>query len=90
MQALPDDSGVIALDLNISLLSALTDQTRIGETGFASLLDNNKLYIAQKDKESGTEATEEYVSKVYEKQEGTITEGDRHLRLRYTRLKVRE
>ena len=48
MQALPDDSGVIALDLNISLLSALTDQTRIGETGFASLLDNNKLYIAQK------------------------------------------
>ena len=80
MQALPDNSGVIALDLNISLLSALTDQTRIGETGFASLLDNNKLYIAQKDKESGTEATEEYVSKVYEKQEGIITEGDRHLR----------
>ncbi|WP_249645943.1 MULTISPECIES: cache domain-containing protein [unclassified Lysinibacillus] len=86
MQALPDSSGVMALDVNISVLSALTDETRIGETGFASLLDRNQLYIAQKDKESGSQATEEYMAKVYEQQEGMITEDDRQLRFETNEL----
>ncbi|MED4887030.1 methyl-accepting chemotaxis protein [Lysinibacillus fusiformis] len=86
MQALPDDSGVIALDLNISVLSALTDDTRIGKTGFAAILDNNQLYVAQRDKESGTEATEKYISKVYEQQEGIIIEKNRHLRFETNEL----
>ncbi|HBJ00246.1 MAG TPA: methyl-accepting chemotaxis protein [Lysinibacillus sp.] len=86
MQALPDDSGVIALDLNISVLSALTDDTRIGKTGFAAILDNNQLYVAQRDKESGTEATEKYISKVYEQQEGIIIEKNQHLRFETNEL----
>ncbi|EAZ83917.1 Methyl-accepting chemotaxis protein [Bacillus sp. B14905] len=86
MQALPDDSGVIALDLNISVLSALTDDTRIGKTGFAAILDSNQLYVAQRDKESGTEATEKYISKVYEQQEGIIIEKSRHLRFETNEL----
>ncbi len=86
MQALPDDSGVIALDLNISVLSALTDATRIGETGFAAILDSNQLYVSQRDKESGTEATEKYISKVYEQQEGIIIEKNRHLRFETNEL----
>lgn len=86
MQALPDDSGVIALDLNISVLSALTDETRIGETGFAAILDSSQLYVAQRDKESGTEATEKYISKVYEQQEGIIIEKNRHLRFETNEL----
>ncbi|MFJ7699567.1 methyl-accepting chemotaxis protein [Lysinibacillus fusiformis] len=86
MQALPDDSGVIALDLNISVLSALTDATRIGETGFAAILDSNQLYVSQREKESGTEATEKYISKVYEQQEGIIIEKNRHLRFETNEL----
>lgn len=78
-QALPDGSGVLGLDLNISTLSDITNNIRIGETGFASLLDNNKIYIAQPDKESGTEATESYMTKIYEQESGTIIEKDRHL-----------
>lgn len=79
MQTLPDESGVIALDLNISVLSALTDETRIGKTGFASILDSHKLYIVEKDKESGSEATESYIDKIYAQDAGTVMENKRHL-----------
>ncbi|MFJ6209677.1 methyl-accepting chemotaxis protein [Lysinibacillus sp. NPDC092081] len=78
-QALPDGSGVIGLDLNISTLSTITNDIRIGETGFASLLDSNKIYIAQPDKESGAEATESYITKIYEQDSGSIIEKDRQL-----------
>ncbi|MCL1702640.1 methyl-accepting chemotaxis protein [Lysinibacillus sp. Bpr_S20] len=79
MQLLPDESGVIAVDLNISALSAITQEARIGETGFASIIDDEKLYVSQRDKESGTEATEDYIPKIFEQSEGTIKESDRHL-----------
>jgi len=79
MQTLPDGSGVIALDFNISVLGAITEDARIGETGFASLIDKDKLYVSQRDKESGSEATESYISKVYDQEKGTIVENDRHL-----------
>lgn len=78
-QALPDGSGVIGLDLNISTLSTITNDIRIGETGFASLLDSHKIYIAQPDKESGSEATESYITKIYEQDSGNIIEKDRQL-----------
>ncbi|MFJ7734288.1 methyl-accepting chemotaxis protein [Lysinibacillus sp. NPDC097231] len=78
-QALPDGSGVLGLDLNISTLSDITNDIRIGETGFASLLDSNKIYIAQQDKDSGSEATESYITKVYEQDSGKIIEKDRQL-----------
>lgn len=78
-QALPDGSGVIGLDLNISTLSDISNDIHIGKTGFASLLDNNKTYISQHDKESGSEATESYIAKIYEQESGTIVEKDRQL-----------
>lgn len=78
-KALPDGSGVIGLDLNISTLSDITNDIHIGKTGFASLLDNNKIYITQHDKESGSEATESYISKVYEQDSGTIVEENKQL-----------
>ncbi|MGE7947777.1 methyl-accepting chemotaxis protein [Lysinibacillus sp. NPDC093688] len=78
-QALPDGSGVIGLDVNISRLSTITNDIRIGETGFASLLDSNKIYIAEPNKESGAEATESYITKIYEQDSGTVIEKDRQL-----------
>ncbi|MGE8035821.1 methyl-accepting chemotaxis protein [Lysinibacillus sp. NPDC093692] len=78
-QALPDGSGVIGLDVNISRLSTITNDIRIGKTGFASLLDSNKIYIAQPNKESGAEATESYITKIYEQDSGTVIEKDRQL-----------
>ncbi|GLC90032.1 methyl-accepting chemotaxis protein [Lysinibacillus piscis] len=77
-QALPDGSGVVGIDVNISTLATITSEIRIGETGFASLLDAQKLYITQPNKDSGTEATESYISQVYAKDAGTIVEEDSH------------
>lgn len=85
-QALQDGSGVIGLDLNISTLSNITNDIRIGETGFASLLDSNKIYIAQADKESGIEASENYIAKIYEKESGTVVENDRQLQFMTNKL----
>ncbi|MBG9454578.1 chemotaxis protein [Lysinibacillus sphaericus] len=78
-QALPDGTGVIGIDVNISRLSTITNDIRIGETGFASLLDSNKIYIAHPNKESGAEATESYITKIYEQDSGTVIEKDRQL-----------
>ena len=78
-QALPDSSGVIALDLNISTLSTITNDIRIGETGFASLLDSHKIYIADQEKESGSEATESYIKKIYKQDSGTVIESNKQL-----------
>lgn len=66
-QALPDSSGVIGLDLNISTLSTITNDIRIGKTGFASLLDSYQVYIADQKNESGSEATESYIKKYMNK-----------------------
>lgn len=78
-QALPDSSGVIGLDLNISTLSTITNDIRIGKNGFASLLDSHQVYIADQKNESGSEATESYIKKIYEQDSGTVRESNKQL-----------
>ncbi|MCT6923747.1 methyl-accepting chemotaxis protein [Metasolibacillus sp.] len=79
MKPLADNSGVVALDVNISVLSEITDNIKIGQTGYMALLDNQGLYIAQQDKESGSEATENYIEEVYAKDKDTIINNNRHV-----------
>nr|WP_042477335.1 methyl-accepting chemotaxis protein [Bacillus ndiopicus] len=79
MKPLADYSGVIAIDLNMSVLSEVVDNIKIGQTGYTALLDSQKLYIAQQDKESGSEATDSYIEEVYAQDKGIVTEKDRHI-----------
>ncbi|GLC90031.1 HAMP domain-containing methyl-accepting chemotaxis protein [Lysinibacillus piscis] len=79
MKTLPDNLGVIALDLNISILNDMANDIRIGKAGFTSLIDHNKIYITHPNKESGSEATESYISEIYKQESGLIRKKDRQL-----------
>ncbi|WP_042470273.1 methyl-accepting chemotaxis protein [Bacillus ndiopicus] len=76
---LADNSGVVALDLNMSVLSDIASSVKIGKTGFTSLLDDQKLYIVEQGKESGAEASEKYIEDIYAQNEGIVTEKNRHI-----------
>ncbi|WPK12821.1 methyl-accepting chemotaxis protein [Lysinibacillus louembei] len=78
-KAMTDNSGVMALDLNIAVLGDIANSIKIGETGFASLLDSQQLYIVEQDQESGTQAEGNYIEDVYAQNTGIIKEKDRHI-----------
>lgn len=68
-----DGSSVAAVNLRLSYLQELTNKVKIGESGFALMLDPNKMTIAHPTNEVGEEATESYVAKMYEHEKGKLT-----------------
>lgn len=68
-----DGNGVVAVDIFLTYLKELTKQVKIGEEGYALLLDENKKIIAHPTNAGGSEATEEFYNEMYEKEQGTFT-----------------
>lgn len=68
-----DGNGVMAVDLLLTHLQTITKQVKIGEQGYAFLLDKNKKVIVHPIEEGGTEATEEFFQEMYTKDQGTFT-----------------
>ncbi|WP_318614687.1 methyl-accepting chemotaxis protein [Sporosarcina sp. YIM B06819] len=64
-QAIKDGSGVVAVDINLNYLQELTNQVRIGETGYAIILDKNKGYIAHPTEGMGEEAAASLTDLLY-------------------------
>lgn len=69
-QALNDGSGVVAVDISLDYLLELTKQVKIGEEGYAFLLDENRKYIAHPIMEGGSEAKEAFYEKMYASKKG--------------------
>ncbi|MEK5037600.1 methyl-accepting chemotaxis protein [Sporosarcina sp. FSL K6-3457] len=69
-QAITDGSGVVAVDINLNYLQALTNQVDIGKTGYAVLLDNSGKYIAHPIEEAGDEAIADITDNLYTQDEG--------------------
>ena len=69
-QSTKDGSGVVAVDINLNYLQELTNQVKIGDKGYAVLLDKNRKYIAHPTKKVGSEAKEDFIDKMYEKEKG--------------------
>lgn len=65
-----DGSGVLAIDMHLSSLQKLTNQVKVGEEGYAFLLDKNQRYIAHPTKKPGEEAKESLFQKMYEHEKG--------------------
>lgn len=68
-----DGSGVIGIDISLGYLQDLTNQVKIGDHGYALLLDNTKKFIAHPTNEGGDEATEDFYQKMYIKDHGQFT-----------------
>ena len=68
-----DGKGVMAVDILLTHLQKITNQVKIGDQGYALLLDENKKFIAHPTNDGGTVATEEFYNEMYKKEQGTFT-----------------
>ena len=68
-----DGNGVLAVDLFLTQLQQITNQVKIGDQGYALLLDENKKFIAHPTNDGGTVATEEFYNEMDKKEQGTFT-----------------
>jgi len=71
-QTTKDGKGVMAVDIDLAYLQKLTNQVKVGDGGYALLLDENKNYISHPVNAAGSEATGDFFSKMYEKDQGEI------------------
>ena len=68
-----DGSGVLGIDISLSHLKNLTNQVKIGDQGYAFLLDKNKKFIAHPTNAGGSEATESFYNEMYKKEQGQFS-----------------
>ena len=54
-KATNDGNGVVAVDLFLTHLQEVTNQVKIGDEGYALLLDGNKKFIAHPTNDAGTD-----------------------------------
>ncbi|WP_394237091.1 methyl-accepting chemotaxis protein [Niallia oryzisoli] len=69
-QSTPDGSAVMAIDIDLAFLQDLTNQVKVGDGGYALLLDQNKNYISHPEHAGGSEAAEDFYNQFYEKEKG--------------------
>lgn len=70
--ALPDQSGVYGIDIQLSALDATVKQAKIGTQGFMTILDKNRKMLVNPNGESGVEVAESWVDTVYAKESGRL------------------
>ncbi len=71
-QSVKDGSGVVAVDIYLSHLEDLIGKVKLGDTGYAFLLDKNRKYISHPTIKGGSVAKEAYFDNVYKKEQGTL------------------
>lgn len=76
-KTLADGSGVIGIDIKIDALRDISNQVKIGQLGFISLLSDGGKYIADPKADSGSAPKETYMKEVLNKAKGQ-TETDEH------------
>lgn len=70
--ATKDGSGVIGIDISLSYLQKLTSEVKIGETGFAFLVDKNGKYISHPTEAAGTESKEDFTKQIFGNDNGVF------------------
>lgn len=67
-----DNSGVISVDITLDMLDQLTQQVKIGEEGYAMLLDEDMNFISHPTSAAGTLVEETFYQKMYEQENGSF------------------
>src|SRR5690606_21694389 len=67
-----DNSGVISVDITLDILDQLTQQVKIGEEGYAMLLEEDMNFISHPTSAAGTLAEETFYQKMYEQENGSF------------------
>ncbi len=69
-KAIKDGSGVAAVDINLNHLQDITNQVKIGKSGYAVLVDKTKRYIAHPTEAAGNEVIVGLADKLYGQETG--------------------
>jgi methyl-accepting chemotaxis protein len=72
-KSLADDSGVIGIDLNLDSLSKQVKSTKVGKTGYASILDGERHYLIHPSIKPGVKAKEKFFDEIYSSKAGDFT-----------------
>jgi methyl-accepting chemotaxis protein len=85
-KTLRDGSGVIGAEIKLKNLETMTQSIKIGERGYAVLLDQQKKSIVHSDFSSGEDLTGEWVNTVFGAAEGdaNYNDGSSSKRIRFT------
>lgn len=67
-----DGSGVVAVDIYLSHLQDLIGKVKLGDTGYAFLLDQNRKYISHPTIKGGSVEKGAYLDDVYKKEQGNL------------------
>ncbi|MGG0655493.1 methyl-accepting chemotaxis protein [Rummeliibacillus pycnus] len=71
-QTIKDGSGVVAVDIYVSHIQELINKVKLGNTGYAFLLDQNRKYIAHPTMKVGSEAKDSFNDQMYQKEQGNF------------------
>lgn len=71
-QTINDGAGVVAVDIHLSHLQELVGKVKLGNSGYAFLLDQNRKYIAHPTIKGGSEAKDSFFDQVYKKDAGQL------------------
>ncbi|HJV45145.1 MAG TPA: methyl-accepting chemotaxis protein [Bacillota bacterium] len=70
--ALKDGSGVVGIDLNLKSIQEITKQIKIGESGYAVILDQQQRYLSHPTAKLGSECSEDWVPNLYQNSTGEL------------------
>lgn len=71
-QTISDNTGVVAVDIYLSHLQELIGKVKLGDKGYAFLIDQNRKYIAHPTIKGGTEAKESFYDQMYKSENGNF------------------
>ncbi|MBA4533270.1 methyl-accepting chemotaxis protein [Brevibacillus halotolerans] len=71
-KTLEDNSGVIAINLNLDNLSEIVQQVKIGKQGYAFIIDQTGKYLVHPTIKSGTDFKEKWEDELFAKKSGQI------------------
>jgi methyl-accepting chemotaxis protein len=73
VKTVKDGTGVVGVDLNLTNLSTIVKQTKIGEQGYAFIVDKTKKIVVHPTLKSGMNIPEQIMGTLFEKESGEYT-----------------
>ncbi|MEH7730810.1 methyl-accepting chemotaxis protein [Bacillus safensis] len=71
-EQLADGSGVIGVNVRLNTVVKDTNSIKIGQEGYAFIATSDQRYVAHKTDKAGTKLTGDFISKLYDKKEGSF------------------
>lgn len=72
-----DGKGVVGVNLNLENILKMTKMLKLGEKGYAVVLDQNRQVVSHPTRKGGSKVTEAFINSAYEKDQGHFSYSDK-------------